>query len=156
MVGPDRRLDVLLVSSSGGVLLDVLALSPWWRQHRVTFVAVPGPDTSQRLAGHVVHWQQELAPASTVRLAVRLAQATAYLRMHSVDVVVSAGSGVAVPWFFAAKLLRVPRVWVETFNVVGRPGLASRLCASIATTVLVQHRDLLAGHRRAIYVGELY
>ncbi len=78
------------------------------------------------------------------------------LRRQPVDVILSAGSGVAVPWFVAAWLCRVPRVWVETFNVLGRPGLAARTCAAMATTVIVQHPQLVARHRRALYVGELY
>lgn len=32
-----RRYRVLLVSSSGGVLLDLLALRPWWSRHDQVF-----------------------------------------------------------------------------------------------------------------------
>ena len=154
------RRTVFLISSSGGVLLDVLALAPWWERHVVRWVAVAAPDTRDVLAGHDVTWCAELRPGprpADVAAFVRAARlAWRELRRQPVAVVVSAGSGVAVPWFLAAWAARIPRVWVETFNVRGRPGLAARLCARLASTVIVQHPDLLARHRRALYVGELY
>ncbi len=52
MDGPERR--ILMVSSTGGVLLDLLALRPWWSRHQVSWVAVPGPDTREVLGGERV------------------------------------------------------------------------------------------------------
>jgi UDP-N-acetylglucosamine:LPS N-acetylglucosamine transferase len=147
---------VLLVSSSGGVILDVWALRPWWaaREHR--WVCVLAADTEQLLAGEPVDWSPELKPGSILGLLQACAGAFRTLRAGDVDLVVSAGSGIAVPWFIAAYLCRVRRVWLETFNVIGRPGLASRLCAALASVVIVQHPHLMARHRRALLVEELY
>lgn len=147
---------VLVVSSSGGVLLDVMALSHWWKRHRVRWVSVPAPDTQDLLSGRSVTWSAELRPGSVLAVVGAVVGAVRDLRARPVGVIVSAGSGVAVPWFVAGWLCRIPRVWVETLNVRGRPGLAARTCAALASTVIVQHPDLLARHRRALYVGELY
>jgi UDP-N-acetylglucosamine:LPS N-acetylglucosamine transferase len=146
----------LLVSSSGGVLLDVLALRPWWRKHRVSWVAVEAPDTAELLTAFEVQWEPELRPSQLVELFRCTVRARKTLRRAGIELVVSAGSGVAVPYFLAARLAGVPAVWVETFNVIGRPGLAARLCAALASQVVVQHPELLARHRRAVNVGELY
>lgn len=146
----------MLVSSSGGVLLDVLALRPWWRKHEVLWVAVEAPDTAELLAAYDVRWEPELRPSQLVDLVRATMRARTTLRSTGIDLVVSAGSGVAVPYFLAARLAGVPAVWVETFNVIGKPGLAARLCARLASQVVVQHPELLARHRRAVNVGELY
>src|SRR5215213_1588105 len=53
---------ILLVSSSGGVLLDLLGLRPWWSRHDVSWVAVPAPDTREVLGGERVSWTEELTP----------------------------------------------------------------------------------------------
>jgi UDP-N-acetylglucosamine:LPS N-acetylglucosamine transferase len=154
VTGAGRRL--LLVSSSGGVLLDVMALHPWWEHQQVHWVAVDAPDTRDVLAANDVTWAEELSASHPMKAVRNVPAALALLRRKRISLVVSAGSGVAVPYFLAARLAGIPAWWVETLNVVGRPGLAARLCAGVAQCVVVQHSHLLAHHRRAVYVGELY
>ncbi|HEY6749053.1 MAG TPA: hypothetical protein VI357_25460 [Mycobacteriales bacterium] len=147
---------VLLVSSSGGVLPDLLALEPWWGRYDVRWVAVDAADTRELLAGHTVRWTRELAADRPDRVLAAVPAARSQLRAARVDAVVSAGSGIAVPWFLAARTAGVRAVWVETFNIVDRTGLAARWCARLATQVVVQRPHLLARHRRAVNVGELW
>jgi UDP-N-acetylglucosamine:LPS N-acetylglucosamine transferase len=147
---------VLLVSSSGGVLPDLLALEPWWGRYDVRWVAVDAADTRELLAGHTVRWAAELAAGRPDRVLAAVPAARSQLRASRVDVVVSAGSGIAVPWFLAARAAGVQAVWVETFNIVDRTGLAARWCARLATQVVVQRPHLLTRHRRAVNVGELW
>jgi hypothetical protein len=147
---------ILLVSSTGGVLLDLLALEAWWSRHHVQWVAVDGPDTREHLAGARVDWQPEQAARRPVSLLLASLRAVRRVRRERPDLVVSAGTGVAVPWFLAARACRVPTFWVETFNIVDRPGLAARLCARLADRVLVQRPELVAARPRAVLVGELY
>jgi UDP-N-acetylglucosamine:LPS N-acetylglucosamine transferase len=149
-------LRVLLVSSSGGVLLEPLALRPWWQRHTRRWVAVDAADTRDLLADEEVRWAPELRLGRPVALVTAVVRAAADLRARPVDVIVSAGTGVAVPYFIAARLLGVPALWIETFNVLDRPGLASRVCGRLARTVLVQHEHLVGRHRSAVFVGELY
>lgn len=146
----------MLISSSGGVLLDLLALRPWWSERDVRWVAVRADDTEQVLAGLPVTWVPELRPRHPFAVLSAVLDARRRLRTEGIDAVVSAGSGVAVPWFLAARWCGVPALWLETFNVIGRPGLAARLCARLATSVVVQHPHLLGRHDRAVYIGELY
>lgn len=147
---------VLLVSSSGGVVPDLLALRPWWGRYDVSWVAVDAPDTRELLAGERVRWTPELSPGRPDRVLSAVPAARAALRASRVDLVVSAGSGVAVPWFLAARTTAVRAVWVETFNIVDRAGLAARLCARLASHVVVQRPHLLDRHQRAVAVGELW
>ena len=147
---------MLLVSSSGGVLPDLLALRPWWGRYDARWVAVDAPDTRELLVGERVRWTPELSPGRPDQVLAAVPAARAALRASRVDLVVSAGTGVAVPWFLAARTAGVRAVWVETFNIVDRAGLAARLCARLASQVVVQRPHLLARHRRAVDVGELW
>jgi len=151
-----RERRILLVSSTGGVLLDLLALRPWWSRHDVSWVAVPGPDTREVLAGERVTWAEELTPRQPLALIRAVLVARAHLREHRIDLVVSAGTGVAVPYFVAARLSGVPAWWVETLNVLAGGGIAARVCARAGNLVLVQHSTMLADYPRALFVGELY
>jgi len=151
-----RRYRVLLVSSSGGVLLDLLALRRWWSRHDPVWAAVPAPDTEAVLAGQRVHWLPERAAGRPLGLLAATWKAWRLLGRERPDVLVSAGTGVAVGFFLAARARRVPSLWLETLNLVGEPGLASRVCARLASRVLVQRGDLLARRPGAILLGELY
>jgi len=151
-----ERPTILLITSSGGVLLDLLALRPWWEAHDRRWVAVPAADTEARLAGESVEWVPEIEPGRWGQLGVATACATRRLGLRRPDVVISAGTGVAVPWFLAARMLGIPRLWLETLNLVGEPGRAARWCARLASRVLVQRPELMRDRRRAVLLGELY
>ena len=153
---PDRRYRVLLVSSSGGVLLDLLALKPWWSRHEVTWVCVPAPDTTPLLCGQRVHWEPEQSVRRPLGVVAASLRALAILRAERPQLIISAGTGVAVGVFLAGRLLRIPAVWLETLNIVTKPGIASRICGQLAAAVLLQRPELMQHRRRAVYIGELY
>ena len=138
------------------MLLDLLALRPWWSRHDASWVAVPGADTREVLAGERVTWAGELTPRQPLALLRAVGAARRHLRREGIDLVVSAGTGVAVPYFLAARLAGVTAWWLETLNVTAGSGIAARVCARAGDLVLVQHRAMLADHPRALFVGELY
>jgi UDP-N-acetylglucosamine:LPS N-acetylglucosamine transferase len=145
---------VLLVASSGGVLLDLLALRPWWQRHDTTWIAVRAADTEIALAGQTVHWEPELLVASRLRALPAAFRAVRLLRRVRPEVILSSGGGVAVGVFLAARLLRIPTVWIETLNQAGPPSGAARLCARMAGTVVVQRPARAAPG--TVLIGELY
>lgn len=150
------RYRVLLVSSSGGVLLDVLALHPWTVEHDVRWAAVRARDTEAALAGQPVTWVPELTARRPAAVLAQLVRAVRLLRRQQPDVLISAGSGAAVPFFLAARLTRTACIWIDTLNLVHRRGLAAGLCARLAGAVLVQQPGLAQRYPRSVFLGELY
>lgn len=146
---------VVAVSSAGGVLLDLLEFDDWWSNDHVTWVAVDAVDTRRLLQDRDVRFDSEprTDPPALLSATRRAWTVLGELRPH---VVVSAGTAIAVPYFLAARLLRIPAVWVETLNIVARQGKAARVCSRLAVTTVVQRPERLAAHRRAVMVGELY
>ncbi|MFF5290438.1 glycosyltransferase [Paractinoplanes globisporus] len=129
---------LLLVTGSGGVLLDLLALRPWWQRHDTSWVAVRAADTTVALQGLPVTWE---------RSSIGVWRALRLLRRQRPDLVVSAGERMATPFFLAARLLRVPTIWVESLTRTGPRARVARL----AREVLVQRQS-----RPGVFVGELY
>ena len=152
----DHRYRLLLVSSSGGVLLDLLALKPWWSRHTVSWIAVQAPDTAALLKDERVHWEREQSAGRPLPLLAATFRALKLLRAERPDLIISAGSGIAVGVFIAARMLRVPALWLETFNIVGTPGIASSICGKLAAAILVQRPCLVPSRPRAVLLGELY
>jgi hypothetical protein len=147
---------VLLVSSSGGVLLDLLALAQWWSRHEVVWAAVNAADTHSLLEGYRVHWVNELSAQRPIGMLLGVLRARRILRTERPDLVVSAGSGSAIPFFLAASVADIPTFWVSTLNVLIRPGISARICARLASRVLLQRSSLQVAHRDGVVIGELY
>jgi hypothetical protein len=147
-------LSVLLVTSSGGVLADLLGLRPWWEAHQRRWVAVRAADTQSQLAGEVVRWADEQRLSRPWAVPLATLRAWRDMRRARPDIIISAGTGIAVGYFCAARLLGVPALWVETFNIVGPSGVAARICGRLASRVLVQ-RSTLLDRPQAVLVGEL-
>ena len=147
---------ILLVSSSGGVLLDLLALKPWWSRHDVSWVAVRAEDTAALLLGQRVHWEREQSAHRPFGVLAAAMRGLRVLRRERPDVIISSGTGVAVGMFLAARVLRIPALWLETFNLVDAAGVASKICCRLAAAVLVQRPTLVGSRPRAVFIGELY
>ena len=86
---------VLLVSSSGGVLDDLMAMATWWRDLDRRWVAVRAPDTLELLAAESVEWAEDATLSHPVQLARSVASAQRDLARRPVDLIVSAGTAVA-------------------------------------------------------------
>lgn len=146
---------MLAVTSPGGVVLDTRAVARGWGE--VRWVAVRAVDTESHLAGSEVRWVDEVVARRPSTWVQGLRTAWSDLREHRPDLVISAGTGVAAPWFVAARLLAIPTVWIETWNLVGEGhGQAAALCSRLATSVAVQRPERLSAHRRCVLLGELY
>jgi UDP-N-acetylglucosamine:LPS N-acetylglucosamine transferase len=145
-----------LVSSSGGVLLDLLALEPWWSRYRVIWAAVRAADTESLLTKYPVEWIDDVSLQTLPRLLPSVLHAWRILRRHRPRLVVSAGSGPAVAFFLVARLFGIPTFWLSTLNVVATPGLTARICARLASRVLLQQPSLQAALPNGVVIGELY
>jgi hypothetical protein len=147
---------LLLVSSSGGVLLDLLAIEPFLARHDPLWAAVRASDTESALADREVYWLTEQSLSHPGRLPAAVWRAAAILRREHASAVVSAGTGVAVPFFLAARILGIRSVWIETLNLISGHGIAARVCSRLATVVAVQRDSMRRAQPGAVLVGELY
>lgn len=146
----------LFVSSSGGVLLDLLALDEHFDDFLVNWAVVRADDTVSALAGKPVHWVKDISFKYPWNLVAGFWNTSRLLHRLRPALIVSAGSGPAFPFFLVAKVMGIPSFWVSTLNIHDREGLAARLCASLASRIFVQQASLARFSRRAIFIGELY
>lgn len=77
------------------------------------------------------------------------------LRESRAKAVISAGSGITLPLFIAAKLLGKKTVFVTTWCSVNQPSMASRMCYRFSDLFFVQWPELKKHYPKAIYAGRL-
>lgn len=147
---------LLHVSSSGGVLLELLALEPELSSFSQSWAVVEAEDTRSALAGRQVHWIEDVSARDPRRLAASFIDAARILSQVRPRLILSAGSGPAFPFFALARLKRIPAFWISTLNIHEREGLTAQLCSTLATRMFVQQMSLMTSARRGTYIGELY
>ena len=146
---------VLLVSTQGGHLLQLLALSDWWNRRDHVWVCPETPDVVDRLAGERVIRSYSPTTRNLWNLMRNAALAIGVILRERPSVVVSAGAGVAVPFFVMAWLLRIPTVFIEVYDRVDTPTLTGRLCGPFTTRRIVQWQSQLDFYPDAQLVGPL-
>lgn len=129
---------LLLVSSTGGHLTQLLALQDWWQEHERTWVSFDHPHARAALAEEDVRWAfwpttRNLPNAlRNARLARRV------LADVRPQVVVSTGAGVAVPFLAMAHATGIRTMFLEVIDRVTTRTLTGRLVYPFVDTFAVQ------------------
>ncbi len=147
----------LLVASTGGHLSQLGELRDHWDDdvdvHWVTFRK---PDAESRCAGDAVTWAHFPTTRNIPNALRNLRLAFWLMRRDRPDVVVSTGAGVAVPFFVAARVFRVPTVYLEVYDRITSQTLTGRLCYAISDRFLVQWPQQQEAYPDARLVGTVY
>lgn len=127
---------VLVVSSVGGHLTEIMALAEHLEGHEVVLVVndeVQLPSFPFYRVYRVAH------SARDWRLGVNILQAAAIFDRERPDMLLSAGAGVVVPFALIARVAGGCRiVFLETAAAVSRPTLTGRMMYPLAHDFLYQ------------------
>lgn len=132
----------------------MLALRPAWGDLDRLWVTLDGPEVSQLLTEEAVVLAHGPTNRSIPNLLRNLRLAWTVLRRWDPDVVLSTGAGLAVPFFWIAKLRRLRTVYVESVTRTESLSLSGRLVYPAANDFFVQWPSSTR-RRRARYVGSV-
>ncbi len=155
--GRRRRgaLQVMLVCSTGGHLAQLYRLKRWWQRHDRSWVTFDKADARSLLRGEDVTLAYHPTTRSPVNLARNLWLALRLLGRRRPDIVISNGAGVAVPFFWVARWLRIPTAYIEVYDRIDLTTLTGRLCAPFTSTFMVQWPEQQRLYRDTVLVGRL-
>ena len=146
---------VMMVSTQGGHLAHLVALRSWWEARERLWVCPDTPDVADRLAGERVVRSYSPTTRNVPNLVRNWLLALRLLRRERPSLLVSAGAGVAVPFFVTAWLLRIPTVFIEVYDRVDTPTMTGRLCGPFTTRRIVQWPSQLEFYPDAHLVGPI-
>jgi len=152
-VGP---VDLLLVCSCGGHLLQLVALRESWEPFRRAWVTFDKSDARSLLAAETVYHAHGPTNRSLKNLVRNLVAAHRLVRELRPKVVLTTGAGVAVPFAWVARLRGAQVVYVESLARIDGPSLTYRLIAPIATRRYVQWPELAETLRGARFAGNVF
>jgi UDP-N-acetylglucosamine:LPS N-acetylglucosamine transferase len=149
----DRR--VLLVGSSGGHLAQMWSLRPWWEHWQRTWVTFDTPDAVSLLEAETAIWAYHPTTRNVVNLMRNSTLAWRVIQKTRPDVVVSTGAGVALPFFFVARLMRIPTAYIEVYDRIDSTTLTARLCRPFTSLMCVQWEEQRRQYPTAEVIGVL-
>lgn len=75
--------------------------------------------------------------------------------MKNFDAVISAGPGISVPVFYAAKMLRKKTIYLESWSRASSMSVSGKLCYPISDLFFIQWPQQKKNYKKAIYAGRL-
>lgn len=139
----------LLVASTGGHLKELHHL--YGRLAGIggpfRWVTFNTPQSRSLLEGEAVDFVPFVGGRDPLNVARNLRQARRIFREHRIDVVVSTGSAVALPYFAVGRARRLPCHYVESAARIDGPSLTGRLISRIPGVLLYAQYPIWAAGR---------
>jgi beta-1,4-N-acetylglucosaminyltransferase len=148
--------DLLLVCSTGGHLVQLLALRDAWAPFTRTWVTFDKSDARSLLKTEDVRFAYGPTNRSIKNLLRNLLVAWHVVRDVQPKVMLTTGAGVAVPFAWIARLRGASVVYVESLARIDAPSLSYRLIAPVAARRYVQWADLARKLPHARFVGSVF
>jgi UDP-N-acetylglucosamine:LPS N-acetylglucosamine transferase len=147
---------LLLVSSSGGHLAQLMCLRPWWEKHDRHWVTFDTEDAVAKLDGEDVTWAHHPTTRNARNLLRNTIQARGVLARTDPHVIVSTGAAVAVPYFWLRSRRRSVTVYLEVYDRIETRTLTARLCRPTTDLFLVQWQEQQHLYRSSVVLGGLW
>lgn len=144
---------MLNVCSSGGHLVQLVKLRPWWEATDRMWVTFPDAVAKSLLEGEKVVTAHHPTTRNIPNAALNCKLAVRVLRDYRPDVVVSTGAGVAFPFFLVAKAMRIRTVYLEVYDRIDTPTVTGRLCYPISDLFLLQWEEQRHHYPRGQFIG---
>jgi len=152
----DQVAELLLVCSSGGHLLQLVALENAWSAFSRVWVTFDKSDARSLLRDERVVYAQGPTNRSVKNLLRNIVVAWRTVRRVRPEVVLTTGAGIAVPFAWLGRLHGARVVYVESLTRITEPSLSYRLIRPAADRVYVQWPELAEKLPRAHYLGTVF
>lgn len=131
-------LRILMVSSAGGHLAQLLRLESWYAQHDVRWVCFDLPDAVSVLPPDSTEWAFHPTTRNVGNLMRNSVLAWTNMRRWRPDIVVSCGAGIAVPFFWIGKLFGAKTVFIEVVDRIDTRTMTARLVSPVTDLFVTQ------------------
>jgi UDP-N-acetylglucosamine:LPS N-acetylglucosamine transferase len=161
VAGARDRVDLLLVCSTGGHLLQLLALREVWADGRRLWVTFDKSDARVLLRDEpVTHafgpTNRSFGARALLNTLRNLVLAWRVVARTRPSVVLTTGAGVAVPFAWVGRLRGAKVVYVESFTRIDGASLSCKLIAPVAARVYGQWPEFVEAVPRSRYLGNVF
>lgn len=147
---------ICLVGSSGGHLLHLYMLKPFWQDKDRFWVTFDKEDARSLLEGERMLPCYYPTNRNLLNLIRNTFVAIQVLHRENPDLLISSGAAVAVPFFYLAKLMGKKLIYIEVFDRINTPTLTGRLVYPIVDKFVVQWGEMKKVYPKAINLGSIF
>lgn len=151
-----RHVEVMLVCTSGGHLLQLLNLQEAWRGYGRLWITERTSDAESLLESEPVVFAVGFADRNLPALARNLVLAVRLVRRHRPAVILSTGAALSVPFAWVGRLHGVTIVHVESVTRIESLSLSGRMIRPVAHRFYVQWPELTRRVRGARFAGAVF
>jgi UDP-N-acetylglucosamine:LPS N-acetylglucosamine transferase len=145
-----------LICSSGGHIYEMFCLRDFWKDKERYWVSFPTQDVKYLLREEKsVYWAAHPTTRNAKNALKNLYLAQKLLRTNRPDLILSTGAGVAAPFFWLAKPLGIPTVYVESITRINELSLTGKIVKPIASHFFVQWDELARRVPGSVYHGRI-
>jgi UDP-N-acetylglucosamine:LPS N-acetylglucosamine transferase len=148
--------ELFLVCSAGGHLLQLLALRDAWADRSRIWITDDAADTLSLLENETAIFGDAPSSRSARSFLRNTVRAWRLLARHRPAAVVTTGAAIAVPFVWLGRLFGAEVIYIESVTRIESPSLTLRLVRPAASRIYVQWPELVAQVPRARFEGTVF
>lgn len=146
---------IALICSSGGHFLQLYSLREFWQECDHFWVTFSMEDTNSLLKSERVYKAHSPTNRNFINFIRNIFLSFPILSKERPELVVSTGAGVAVPFIYAAKILRIKTLYIESLTRVEDLSLTGKMIYPVVDDLLVQWPELAKKYKKAKFAGQV-
>jgi len=156
-----QDIKICFLASGGGHFQQICQLGRMAEQYEHFLITIVGNNLiSDHCSFKRIYLVEEVGsgfwkkkPGRMIHVLVRMFR---IFQKEKPNLVISTGSGIAVPGFLLAKLFNIKLIYIEAYARISSLSLTGKICYRLADLFIVQHSQLINRWPRALYGGSLY
>lgn len=151
----NEKLKICFVTSSGGHLTHLLLLEEWYKDKNRFWVTFNKEDANSSLINEKIYYCYYPTNRNLKNLLKNAFLALKLLRKEKPNIIVSTGAGVAVPFFYIAKIFKIKTVYIEVFDRIDTPTLTGKLVHPVTDLFITQWDTQTSLYKNSINLGPI-
>ena len=147
---------VCLVGSSGGHLMHLYMLKPFWQDKERFWVTFDKEDARSLLEGEMRIPCYYPTNRSLKALLINTKLAWNTLRKEKPDLIISSGAAVAVPFFYLGKLFGAKTVYIEVFDRIDNPTMTGKIVYPVTDLFVGEWEEMKRVYPKAVNLGSIF
>ena len=146
---------IALVCSTGGHLFQLYSLKDYWKQFDRFWMTFNREDSKYLLKDEQVYWAYAPTSRNAINFIKNLFLSIKIIFQEKPDLIISTGSGVAVPLIYCAKIFGIKTIHIESLTRIKELSLTGKLLHNVVDEHFVQWEELAKKYKKAKFVGQV-